>query len=64
MAHTQKVFRLYQLYDWVKNGEDADSLCVTYAKDKRGAKQTFRNGQHRGDFMLVWDGGMEAICLI
>ena len=64
MSRTTKLFRLYQLYDWLKNGEEADSLSVTYAKDKRGAKQTFQNGCHKGDFMIVWEGGKEAVCLI
>ena len=61
MARTQKLFKLYSIAEYAK--DDGIAETVTYAKDKRGAKTTFRNGQHAGIFMLVWDNGEELITL-
>ena len=62
MARTQKLFKLFTIAEYMK-GDDGMAETVTYAKDRRGAKITFENGQHCGRFMMVWDGGKCEVIL-
>lgn len=66
MAREQKLYRLYNLADYLRSlitGDDINAETATYAKDRRGAMRTFEQGQHQGSFMLVWDGGNLAVTL-
>lgn len=66
MAREQKRFGLYNMAEYLRSlitGEDICAESVTYAKDRRGAMRTFEQGQHRGTYMLVWDGGNLAVTL-
>jgi len=66
MSREQKLYGIYNITEYersLQTGEDVCAVAVTYAKDRRGALQTFKHGKHSGPFMLVWDGGNIEISL-
>ena len=66
MAREQKLYVIYNIAEYersVQTGEEVCAVAVTYAKDRRGAMQTFKYGKHSGPYMLVWAGGNVVISL-